>query len=109
MNVIGHQHVGVKRKAVTFTVVFDAFKVRYPVLVVAKNVVPLIAPNNDVIKGSRELHEYSDEIGTDSEAKWHLFRRKTAVRGVGAKRRWEFVHSLRVVLVASRLIISWFF
>jgi len=38
--------------------------------------------------------EYSDEIGIDSEAKWHLIRRKAAVREVGAKRRWEFVHSL---------------
>jgi len=56
-----------------------------------------------------EVSEYSDEIGIDSEAKWHLIRRKAAVREVGAKRRWEFVHSLRVVLVASQLIISWFF
>ena len=62
----------------------------------------------DEFKGER-LSAYSDEIGTDSEAKWHLIRHKAAVREVGAKRRWEFVHSLRVVVVASQLIISWFF
>jgi hypothetical protein len=30
---------------------------------------------------------------------------KTAVREVGAKRRWEFVHSLRVVFISSPSII----
>jgi hypothetical protein len=40
---------------------------------------------------------YSGEIAIDCEAKRHAFRSKSAVREVGAKRRWEFVHSLRVV------------
>jgi hypothetical protein len=40
---------------------------------------------------------YSDEIATDSEANRRAFRRKSAVREVGAKRRWDFVHSLSVV------------
>jgi hypothetical protein len=52
---------------------------------------------------------YSDEIATDSEAKWHAFRRKSAVREVGAKRRWDIVHNLMDLVVASPLIISWFF
>ena len=46
---------------------------------------------------------YSAEIATDSEANRHAFRRKSAVREVGAKRRWDFVHSLRVVWVASHV------
>ena len=37
---------------------------------------------------------YSAEIATDSEANRHALRRKSAVREVGAKRRWDFVHSL---------------
>jgi len=44
-----------------------------------------------------ELLAYSDEIATDSEANRHACRSKSAVREVGAKRRWEFVHSLSVV------------
>jgi len=36
------------------------------------------------------LIAYSAEIATDSEAKRHSLRRKSAVREVGAKRRWEF-------------------
>jgi hypothetical protein len=55
------------------------------------------------------LNAHSAEIAIDSEANRHPYRRKSAVREVGAKRRWEFVHSLRVVVVASPLIISWFF
>ena len=55
MNVIRHQDVSVKRKAVTLTVVLDAFEVVFPVLVVVKNVLPLIAPSDDVIKGSGKL------------------------------------------------------
>jgi hypothetical protein len=52
---------------------------------------------------------YSDEIATDCDAKRHAFRRKSAVRGVGAKRRWNFVHNLMDLVVASQVIISWFF
>jgi len=37
---------------------------------------------------------YSGEIGSESEANRQWFRRKSALREVGAKRRWEFVHSL---------------
>jgi septal ring factor EnvC (AmiA/AmiB activator) len=55
------------------------------------------------------LDAYSAEIATDSEANRHAFRRKSAVREVGAERRWDFVHSLRAVWVASHVIISWFF
>jgi hypothetical protein len=40
---------------------------------------------------------YSAEIATDSGANRHALRRKSAVREVGAKRRWDFVHSLSVV------------
>ena len=36
---------------------------------------------------------YSAEIGSDTEANRHLIRGKTAVREVGAKRRWDFVHT----------------
>jgi hypothetical protein len=52
---------------------------------------------------------YSDEIATESDAKRHAFRRKSAVREVGAKRRWDFVHNLRGLVFASQVIISWFF
>ena len=41
-------------------------------------------------KFNEELAAYSAEIATDSEAKRHSLRRKSAVREVGAKRRWEF-------------------
>ena len=47
-----------KRKAVTLTVVLDAFEVIFPVPVVAKNVLPLIASNHDVIKGSGKLDSW---------------------------------------------------
>lgn len=64
MNVIGHQDVGVKGKTVTLTVVFDACQVVFPVLVVAKNVLPLVAPNDDVIKGSGKLDPWLSCLGT---------------------------------------------
>jgi hypothetical protein len=57
----------------------------------------------------RLVNGYSDEIATDCDAKRHAFRRKSAVRGVGAKRRWNFVHNLMDLVVASQVIISWFF
>jgi len=47
--------------------------------------------------GLRGLCAYSAEIATDSGANRHALRRKSAVREVGAKRRWDFVHSLSVV------------
>ena len=50
-----------------------------------------------VIQTLSRLSAYSDEIATDCEANRHALRRKSAVRDVGAKRRWEFVHSLSVV------------
>ena len=58
---------------------------------------------------SSMLGAYSAEIATDSEANRHAFRRKSAVREVGAERRWDFIHSLRAVWVASHVIIFWFF
>jgi 2-polyprenyl-6-methoxyphenol hydroxylase-like FAD-dependent oxidoreductase len=57
----------------------------------------------------KPLRAYSDEIATESDAKRHAFRRKSAVREVGAKRRWDFVHNLRGLVFASQVIISWFF
>jgi hypothetical protein len=62
----------------------------------------LICPDSRLIA-------YSDEIATESDAKRHAFRRKSAVREVGAKRRWDFVHNLRGLVFASQVIISWFF
>ena len=47
-----------KRKAVTRTIVLDAFEVIFPVPVVAKNVLALIASNNDVIKRSGKLDSW---------------------------------------------------
>jgi len=41
------------------------------------------------------------QIGTRAE--------QSGIREIGAKRRWDFVHSLRPVFVASQLIIFWSF
>jgi hypothetical protein len=70
-------------------------------------VVPTISDNSscEILSSTG----YSDEIATDCDAKRHAFRRKSAVRGVGAKRRWNFVHNLMDLVVASQVIISWFF
>ncbi len=60
-------------------------------------------------EGLHSDHAYSGEIGMDSEANRQSNRRKSAIREVGAKRRWDFVHNLRGVWFASSIIISWFF
>jgi hypothetical protein len=43
-----------------------------------------------LVEGGEHPSAYSAEIATDSEANRHSLRRKSAVREVGAKRRWEF-------------------
>jgi hypothetical protein len=50
MNVVGHQNVGVKRKTKTLAVLFEPIEISQPVAVVTKDLLALIAPNNNVIK-----------------------------------------------------------
>ena len=50
MNVVGHQNVGVNRKTKTLAVLFEPLEISQPVSVVVKDLLALIAPNNNVLK-----------------------------------------------------------
>ena len=50
MNVVGHQNVGVNSKLIAFRVVFGALELMQPITVVAKDLLPLIATDDDVIE-----------------------------------------------------------
>jgi hypothetical protein len=48
--VVGHQNITVNRKTKTLALLFELVEISQPVSVVAKDLVVMIAPNNNVIK-----------------------------------------------------------
>ncbi len=52
---VGHQDVGVNRKSIALPVVFDSIQIGKPIPIVAKDLLPLIATDNDVVKGPFEF------------------------------------------------------
>ena len=56
MDVVGHQDVGVNTKLIALSVVFDSLQVVQAIPVVAKDLLALIAANNDVIECPFEFH-----------------------------------------------------
>ena len=51
MDVVGHQHVGIETKPVASPVVRKSLHISQSVPIVPENLLPLIAPDDDVIKG----------------------------------------------------------
>jgi hypothetical protein len=56
MNVIQHQNVRINDKAIPVPIVFDPLEVVDPVAIVAKNLLALIATDDDMVKCPFELH-----------------------------------------------------
>jgi len=56
MDVVEHQDVGVNLKSVALTVMFNSLQVVKPVPVIAKDLLALIATDNDVVKRPFEFH-----------------------------------------------------
>ncbi len=56
MDVVGHQDVGVNTKLIALPVVFDSLQVVQAIPVVAKDLLALIAADNDVIECPFEFH-----------------------------------------------------
>jgi hypothetical protein len=56
MNVVGHQNVGVNYKLIALPVVFDSLEVIQPITIVVKDLLPLIATDDDVIECPFEFH-----------------------------------------------------
>src|SRR3970040_489901 len=51
VDVVGHQHVGIKLKVVPLSVMLYSLKVGSAVLIVSKDVLPLVASDNGMIEG----------------------------------------------------------
>jgi hypothetical protein len=51
---------------------------------------PVLGREKVIVKGWSHIIAYSAEIAIDCEANRHTLRRKSALREVGAKRRWDF-------------------
>jgi hypothetical protein len=56
VDVVGHQHISIERKAAALAVVLHSLEIAQSVSLILKNLPSLIAPDNDVIKGSFKLH-----------------------------------------------------
>src|ERR671918_2926562 len=56
MNVIRHQNVCINDKAIPVPIMFDPLEVVDPVAIVAKNLLALIATDDDMVKRPFELH-----------------------------------------------------
>jgi hypothetical protein len=56
MDVIGHQHGGVKGKLAALPVVLHSLEVVYPVPIVAEDFLALIAPDDHVVKRPFEFY-----------------------------------------------------
>jgi hypothetical protein len=52
---VAHEHVGIKLKAISAPVLFESFQIVSSVRVAAKYDLSVVAPDNNVIKGSRKL------------------------------------------------------
>jgi hypothetical protein len=50
MNVIGHQHVAVNDTSISLAIVFESLKIVEPIPIVAKDLLALIASDDDVIE-----------------------------------------------------------
>ena len=52
MNVIRHQHVGIHDAAIALPIMLEAFEVGDAVAFVAKDIAPVITPNDDMIQSA---------------------------------------------------------
>src|ERR687891_987725 len=63
MNVIRHQNVCINDKAIPVPIMFDPLEVVDPVAIVAKNLLALIATDDDMVKRPFELHSWFPRHG----------------------------------------------
>src|SRR3989338_2359095 len=58
VQMIGHQHVGVEPKIVSLAVMLDSLQVGGAVLVVSKDVLPLVASGDDMVESALKLNPW---------------------------------------------------
>ena len=56
VDVVGHQHVGIELKVIPLSVMLYSLQVGSAVLIVSKDVLPLVASDNGMIEGPRKLN-----------------------------------------------------
>src|SRR6266545_1236001 len=95
MDVVGHQHISVHRKAVSLAVVFNPLQIGQSVPVVTKDLLALITPYNDVIKRSFKLHSglsrhdcYYNNITLKYRLRPDPIHYSTALGGTCTRRCW---------------------